>query len=329
MKQVFVVISEISKWDIELIEDDIAIGDTLHYKPFEGEEDREPVTISDGEYMWDGNKIQVDSDGKVVMINGETADVQMKKQKMDGKKKTALFAKVNDWFEKHGLKAKVVDDDDKKDDTNDDQPDQKAETIEKLRAFAKEKFGEERAEKFVDVTLADGSIAVVEPDVEVGAAIVLMDSEGNPVAAPIGEYELEDGRVIVVNEEMGAGVIAEIREAATDDEEEEEDLNKDKPPVDDQPQVKRIIDSIVSEKVFVSQGDFNGLLETVNAQKEANEALKTENAQLRENLASFQELSQEVFGKLLGEPVNPPTVPNKNPFKKEEKKNIFETPYKK
>ena len=114
---------------------------------------------------------------------------------MSNNKKKNLFAKVETFFKDLGIRAKVVEQEERKDE------------FVKLETFAKET--NPKAEKFVDVTLADGSMAVIEPDIEVGAAIVIMDSEGNPVAAPPGEYELEDGRVIVVEE---AGVIFEIKE---------------------------------------------------------------------------------------------------------------------
>lgn len=325
MKQVFVVISEIDKWEIELFEDDIKIGDTLHYKP-ENEGD-EPRTIMDGEYMWDGNKIQVDSDGKVIMINGQTAEVELKKHKMEKSKKVNLLGKVNEWFAKNDIQAKAVDTDgDKKDDT---QTPERDEVVAKLRAFAKEEFGEERAEKFVDVTLADGTVAVIEPDVEAGAAMVLMDSEGNPVPAPASSYELEDGRVIVVEE---PGVIASVQEAPAAD----EDMDKDEPTVDDQPneeqKVKRIIESIVQEKVFVKSEDFEAVTKELAEEKKLTAFLKKENEdvldkyeELREAFVNLQKFSKEIFEELLAEPSKEPAVKNKNPLAKEPKENIFFT----
>ena len=292
----------------------------LHHTPFE---DEEPRKIQDGEYLWDGNKIQVDSDGKVIMINGEIADVQLKKKKMENSKRKEILARFTKWMEDKGLKAKVVD-------TDDDEAkkaEEKKVTIAKLKAFAKEKFGEERAEKFIDVTLADGTIAVIEPDVEAGAAMVINDSEGTPVPAPIGEYELEDGRVIVVEE---AGVIASVTDAP-DEEEEEEDLNKDKKPAEkkDAPTVKRIIDSITQEKVFATQANLEKLVGHFNTLKESNEALIKENEELKENIVEFQKMTKEVFDELLAEPSKKPVVKSKHPFEKEGRKtNIFEKPFK-
>jgi hypothetical protein len=320
MKQVFVVISEVSKWDIELLEDNVSVGDVLHYKPFE---DEEPQHITDGEYLWDGNKIQVDSDGKVVMINGETAEVELKKDKManpkdDKETKAGMFAKVTEWFEKHGIKAKVTE----------DKPEEegRAEIVVKLKAFAKEKFGEARAEKFVDVTLADGSVAVIEPDVEVGAAMVLMDEEGNPVAAPVGEYELEDGRVIVVEEE---GVIAAVNEAPAEEEDDEEEMSTDEK---EQQRVKKVIESIIVEKEFIKafskELGIDKIAAELETEKETNTFLKEENEALVAHIAELEGFVKEVFTVLLDEPAKKPAVKNNNPLAKEAKENIFTKPFK-
>lgn len=65
--------------------------------------------------------------------------------------------------------------------------------------------------------LADGT--VVEAEVlEAGQNIFLIGSEGEKVAVPVGEYPMEDGRILVVMEE---GVIAEIKEKAEEAEEQE------------------------------------------------------------------------------------------------------------
>ena len=101
--------------------------------------------------------------------------------------------------------------------------------------------------------LIDGETEVViEPEVEVGAAIVINSLEGEPIPAKIGEYELADGRIIVVAED---GIIAEIKEV--DVEEIEEEMANDE--VSNPEKVKRIIESIVSEKVFASEKEFADL----------------------------------------------------------------------
>jgi hypothetical protein len=64
--------------------------------------------------------------------------------------------------------------------------------------------------------LADGTLVEAEV-LEAGQNIFLIGSEGEKVAVPVGEYQMEDGRILVVTEE---GVIAEIKEKAEEAEQE-------------------------------------------------------------------------------------------------------------
>jgi len=66
--------------------------------------------------------------------------------------------------------------------------------------------------------LADGTTVEAEL-LEAGQNIFLIGSEGEKVAVPVGEYQMEDGRILIVTEE---GVIAEIKEAAEEAEVESE-----------------------------------------------------------------------------------------------------------
>lgn len=69
--------------------------------------------------------------------------------------------------------------------------------------------------KFEQAKLGNGAVLEAET-FEVGAEIFVVADE-EKVALPIGEYILEDGQTIVVAEE---GVIAEIKEAGAEEEEE-------------------------------------------------------------------------------------------------------------
>jgi hypothetical protein len=181
--------------------------------------------------------------------------------------------------------------------------------------------------KFETAKLVDGTDVTIEPAIEVGAAIVIMDMDGNPIAAPIAEYELEDGRVIVVAVE---GVIAEVKEVESEDEViapiTEEPMGDE---ANQEQKVKRIIESIVSEKIFE--------IEKVNAfLKAENEALKKDQVDLKADFAAFKKeqseafeslktFSKEVFDELLDEPVKESVKTKFNPFKTEKKGNMFLT----
>ena len=61
-----------------------------------------------------------------------------------------------------------------------------------------------------------GGVVVEAESFEAGENVFLVGEDDEKVAAPVGEHELEDGRILVIVEE---GVIAEIREAGSEEEE--------------------------------------------------------------------------------------------------------------
>lgn len=162
-------------------------------------------------------------------------------------------------------------------------------------------------EKFEDIALLDGTMIMVEPAVEVGAAVVVMDAElAQPM--PVGEYELEDGRIIVIEE---AGLIAAVNEPAAEGEEEEvtEELAED----DKAKEAKRIIESIVTEKVFKAVAKFNKQIE------ELTDALSNE----KKEKVDFMSEVAAILEKLGEQPTKKPIVAKQKSFGQEKSKNIF------
>lgn len=68
---------------------------------------------------------------------------------------------------------------------------------------------EEVKVEMANMRLANGVVLEAEA-FEAGQNVFLVGEDDEKVAAPVGEHELEDGRILVIVEE---GVIAEIREA--------------------------------------------------------------------------------------------------------------------
>jgi len=70
----------------------------------------------------------------------------------------------------------------------------------KLPEIKKILFGSETEETveaaFIDGKLVDGTIVRVEPAVEVGASVKVIDEAANEIDAPDGDHELEDGTII-------------------------------------------------------------------------------------------------------------------------------------
>lgn len=181
--------------------------------------------------------------------------------------------------------------------------------LELLVKFAKERDEKIKPEKFEELMLADGTTKIViEPAVEIGAYVVLYNQAGEPVPAPSGEYELENGNVIIVEEE---GIIADIRELVEEGEVELSDESKsDAPKVDEK--VKRTIERIETEKIFES---ITALKKQVEEQGKTIAFLKEENETLKSEMVNSQKENLESFKKLLGEPVKEPAVKKPNTFK--------------
>ena len=91
--------------------------------------------------------------------------------------------------------------------------------------------------------LADGTMVEAEV-LEAGQNIFLIGSEGEKVAVPVGEYQMEDGRILVVTEE---GVIAEIKEMVEEEKQEvtiEVEAAAEEPTI---PEVMAMIQSLKDE----------------------------------------------------------------------------------
>lgn len=85
--------------------------------------------------------------------------------------------------------------------------------------FASVKLTSEVEQVEVVITMAtmmlkDGVTILEAESFEAGQAVFIVAKNGDKVAAPIGEHELEDGRILVITQE---GVIAEIKDAMVEE----------------------------------------------------------------------------------------------------------------
>jgi hypothetical protein len=143
--------------------------------------------------------------------------------------------------------------------------------------------------KLETMKLSDG-VSMLEADVfEAGQSVFILTEDEQRIPVPVGEYELEDMRILVVIEE---GVIAEIREAA----QVEEEVVEEAPAVEEEVEAttetaapKKTIESIVKESFFSEI-----------------EALKKENEELKAKLsAQTPEVAEEVAPVELSEEPKP------------------------
>jgi hypothetical protein len=77
---------------------------------------------------------------------------------------------------------------------------------------------EEVVVELAQIKLIDGVTILEAESFEAGIPVFVIAENGDKVPAPIGEHELEDGRILVITEE---GMIAEIKEKVVEDVEEE------------------------------------------------------------------------------------------------------------
>ena len=121
--------------------------------------------------------------------------------------------------------------------------------------------------RLAQMKLEDG-LTIVESDFEEGASIEIVTEDGK-VSMPVGDYTLEDGRMVVVKEE---GLIAEIKEAKEEEETteevtEEEAKSEEKEEYAEETKApKKVIESITKESFFSE----------IEKLKEENESLKKE-----------------------------------------------------
>ncbi len=147
--------------------------------------------------------------------------------------------------------------------------------------------------KLETMRLSDGVSMLEAESFEAGQPVFILTEDEQRIPLPVGEYELEDMRVLVVIEE---GVIADVREAA-EPEVEVEVESPEAPMVEEEveaatetaPQAKKIVESIVKESFFSEI-----------------EALKKENEELKAKLsAQTTEVAEEVAPVELSEEPKP------------------------
>jgi hypothetical protein len=128
--------------------------------------------------------------------------------------------------------------------------------------------------KLGTMKLSDG-VTVLEAEMFEAGAEVFILAEDQKIALPVGEYELEDSRILVVSEE---GIISEIKDAVA-----EEEMPMEEPQAEVEVEVeaeaeapkeiKKTVESIVKETFFSEM-----------------EALKIENEELKAKLEMFSKV---------------------------------------
>lgn len=173
--------------------------------------------------------------------------------------------------------------------------------------------------KLEQMKLSDG-VSVLEADAfEAGNEVFIVTEDEQKIPLPVGEYELEDMRILVVLEE---GIIADVREAAEPEVEvevEEPEVEAGKPMEEEMAAeaapVKKTVESIIKETFFSK-------MEELQAE---NESLKAELAKLSAQPieeAKEEEAPVELSADVEPKPIlhNPENVQEREVFKFAQKK---------
>lgn len=129
--------------------------------------------------------------------------------------------------------------------------------------------------KLEQMKLADG-VTIVEADsFEAGMEVFIITEDEQKIALPVGSYEMENGFILIVEEE---GIIASYMEAPAAEEEAPMEQPEAEVPVEAEAekQVKKTVESIVKETFFSEI-----------------EALKQENIDLKAQLEKLSEQPKE------------------------------------
>lgn len=141
--------------------------------------------------------------------------------------------------------------------------------LEKIKALLSNEI------KLEQMLMGDGVTKIEAETFEAGKEVFVVTEDEQKIAVPVGEYELEDGRILVIVEE---GIISEVKEKEEEVEEVEEEV-KEEETTEPMPEEemsapvstpKKTIESIVKETFFSEMEKL----------KEENEALKSELAKL-------------------------------------------------
>ena len=130
-------------------------------------------------------------------------------------------------------------------------------------------------EKFEAVKTVGGDQLKWEGDLAVGVSVVLISEEGE-LPAPSGDYEMEDGSTIVIED----GLVTEIKEAEAIEEEVEVKAEVELENEDE------VIE--VADEVAMSDEDLNALFDFLFGFKAQVETIKSENTFLKSELITLK-----------------------------------------
>ena len=140
------------------------------------------------------------------------------------------------------------------------------EILSKIKNIVGVELSEEQIE-LAEITLENGTVLVAE-SFEAGKSIFIKTEE-EEIALPVGEYKMEDGKLLVVTEE---GLIDSIKEAAAEEEVAEEELSEETKEVDetelDEHKDKEEMNYVTREELSLAVQEIKEMIEEKLGNKE-------------------------------------------------------------
>ena len=137
-----------------------------------------------------------------------------------------------------------------------------------------------------EAKLADGTMISTEAEAFVeGAVVEIVDAEGAKSVAPVGEHTLEDGSIIVLDEN---GVIIEVKVAIEDEVSEEAEVVVEEELSEEKSEEEENQDEELVDEYMVSEEEIKALEERIASLEEvllsAVEALNSSNNEITEKV---------------------------------------------
>ena len=178
---------------------------------------------------------------------------------------------------------------------------------EKLPEIKKLLFSETTEEAFVDNKLVDGTIIRYE-SLEIGAALSVVGEDGEIVAAPDGQHELESGEVVRTEE----GVIVEILEPTVEEEAEDKEDEVEAEDKEEEMSAEEVTEEVPAFDADAFKLDIMESVATL-IQAEVDKFAKTDKVNDIEKAVS---LMTDIVEKMAATPKEAPTKKVANPFNK-------------
>jgi len=143
--------------------------------------------------------------------------------------------------------------------------------LEKIKAMLSNEI------KLEQMLMGDGVTKIEAETFEAGKEVFVVTEDEQKIAVPVGEYELEDGRILVIVEE---GIISEVKEKEEEVEEEVKEEEKEEETTEEAPVEEEMSEAVATPKKTIESIVKETFFSEIERLTNENEMLKAELAKL-------------------------------------------------